>query len=97
MSGLESCLSILVARASAGQLAEKLRALVALTPFATVGAVTASFGVTEYRPGERLDDWLQRADQALDAAKAGGRNRVCLAETGLTRGNRVKAQRLIFE
>ena len=58
-------------------LAEKLRALIANQPFPTVGTVTASFGVAEYRPHETLDDWFTRVDDALYAAKTAGRDRVC--------------------
>ena len=57
-------------------LAEKLRTLVATRPFSLVGTVTASFGVAELHPGESLDAWLKRADDALYAAKSAGRNRV---------------------
>jgi diguanylate cyclase len=38
------------------------------------GTVTMSLGVAEYRFGEPLDDLLQRADEALYAAKNSGRN-----------------------
>ncbi len=58
------------------QLAEKLRALVAATPLGPAGLVTGSFGVAELRPGETAEALLARADQALYAAKNGGRNRV---------------------
>jgi diguanylate cyclase (GGDEF)-like protein/PAS domain S-box-containing protein len=61
------------------KLAEKLRRLVAGAPFPEVGQVTSSFGVAEFRPHETTDLWLTRVDDALYAAKAGGRNRVCLA------------------
>lgn len=37
---------------------------------------SASFGVTEYRPGESLDSLLERADQAMYRAKANGRDRI---------------------
>ncbi|MNN87256.1 diguanylate cyclase [compost metagenome] len=47
------------------------------TPFAQVGAVTASFGVSSARPGDSHESLLLRADQALYAAKDAGRNRVC--------------------
>jgi diguanylate cyclase (GGDEF)-like protein/PAS domain S-box-containing protein len=56
--------------------AEKLRDLVAEHAFPEVGVVTVSIGVAEYRPGERDDAWIKRADDALYAAKSGGRNRV---------------------
>ena len=58
-------------------LAEKLRALLAARSFPVVGSVTASFGVAEHGTQETLDDWLKRVDDALYAAKAAGRNRVC--------------------
>ena len=62
--------------ADAVKLAETLRALIADTPFAEAGAVTSSFGVADWAQGDDLDRWVKRADEALYAAKAGGRNRV---------------------
>jgi diguanylate cyclase len=41
--------------------------------------VTFSAGVTAYRMGERIEDALERADQALYEAKRTGKNRTCLA------------------
>lgn len=41
------------------------------------GAVTLSIGVAQYRMEEPLDQFVQRADQALYRAKNEGRNRVC--------------------
>ena len=41
--------------------------------------VTFSAGVTMYRPGERLEDALDRADEALYEAKRTGKNRTCAA------------------
>jgi diguanylate cyclase (GGDEF)-like protein/PAS domain S-box-containing protein len=63
-------------------LASRLRASVAAQPFATqVGlvAATCSIGLTMAKPGDRTEDLLARADQALYRAKHEGRNRVCLA------------------
>jgi diguanylate cyclase len=40
--------------------------------------VTFSAGVSAYRGGERLEDALERADQALYEAKRTGKNRTCL-------------------
>ena len=66
--------------AEAQRVAEKLRLLVADQPFPTVGRVTVSFGLAQLQPPETLDNWLQRTDDALYAAKKGGRDRVCLAK-----------------
>ena len=41
--------------------------------------LTVSFGVAMARDGEAWEQWLARADAALYAAKASGRNRVCVA------------------
>jgi diguanylate cyclase len=41
--------------------------------------VTFSAGVTAHRSGERLEQALERADQALYEAKRSGKNRTCLA------------------
>jgi diguanylate cyclase (GGDEF)-like protein len=45
---------------------------------------SASFGVAEMHTGLTLDTALSRADQALYAAKAGGRNQVCLSGSNVT-------------
>jgi len=65
--------------AAAAAIAERLRSAIAGSPFAGIGAVTASFGVAAARPGEPLVTLTGRADRALYAAKAAGRNRVELA------------------
>lgn len=61
------------------QMAERLRAAIATTalPWSDKQLqVTASFGVAELRTGENDEELLRRADEALYAAKAAGRNRV---------------------
>jgi diguanylate cyclase (GGDEF)-like protein len=62
----------------AAGLAEKLRALLAVHAFETVGQVTASFGVVQCRLDDSPQTWLKRADLALYQAKADGRNAVRL-------------------
>ena len=42
--------------------------------------VTCSIGVAQYAPGEKMEEFLDRADQALYRAKREGRNRVCISE-----------------
>ena len=56
--------------------AERLRRILEASNRGSQAAVTASFGVAEYRPGDGVASLVQRADQALMAAKAQGRNRV---------------------
>ena len=64
-------------------IAERLRRAVEERPFRVDGRneqITVSIGVASLLPGDRnLEDLLRRADQALYAAKALGRNRVQLA------------------
>jgi two-component system cell cycle response regulator len=64
------------------ELAERLRQeimAVRLPLEDKVVIVTSSFGVSEWQPGESVDDMLRRADMALYSAKAAGRNRVMAA------------------
>lgn len=67
-------------------LAEKIRTAVAESRFRRVddkdagACVTISIGVARYRHGESPVDFIERADVALYASKARGRNRVTLAE-----------------
>jgi diguanylate cyclase (GGDEF)-like protein len=59
--------------------ADKLRESVAKSPLSGLD-ITASFGVAETDGDESPDELFRRADQALYAAKANGRNRVEIAE-----------------
>jgi len=60
-------------------LAERVRSAIASHPIDAVGNITVSFGVGEYRQGERQMDLLKRVDDMLYQAKASGRNRVHIA------------------
>jgi len=55
-------------------LAEKIRGLVAGNPFDGIGTVTVSIGVSQLQPSDDLTGWMDRADRAMYAAKAAGRN-----------------------
>lgn len=57
-------------------LAEKIRSRVSLHEFAHVGRVTCSFGVAQFHPDDSAQTLIKRADDAMYAAKYGGRNRV---------------------
>jgi diguanylate cyclase (GGDEF)-like protein len=66
--------------AAAVRVAERVRRAVSDVPVAGL-PLTVSAGVATTRAGEgSLPDLLSRADDALYAAKAAGRNRVCAAE-----------------
>lgn len=58
----------------ATHLAEQLRLLVEANELVDDRAVTISLGVAQLADGEEGGDWLCRADEALYAAKRGGRN-----------------------
>ena len=65
---------------AAVRLAETIRTAVATAQFAHFGAVTATIGVTDARPGDTSEaDVVRRADGALCRAKAEGRNAVRVA------------------
>lgn len=57
-------------------LAEKLRGIISDIEFSGVSSISASFGVTEYNPGDTNVDLITRADQALYRSKSEGKNRV---------------------
>lgn len=64
---------------SAAEVAERLRRAIAGHDWARTATrlkVTACFGVAQRAPGESLRAWIDRADQAVYAAKDAGRNRV---------------------
>tara|TARA_R110001599_G_scaffold289800_2_gene492792 strand:- start:470 stop:1507 length:1038 start_codon:yes stop_codon:yes gene_type:complete len=44
------------------------------------GAISASFGVALRKPGERVENWLERADTALYEAKEAGRDRIVFSD-----------------
>ncbi len=47
-----------------------------------LGRITLSIGLAQWRPGESADEFIERADECLYAAKRAGRNRV-IAETDM--------------
>lgn len=55
----------------------------------SLGMVTLSFGVAQFKPGETLEDFVTRADTGLYKAKKRGRNRVESAEPTATEVRRV--------
>ncbi len=66
--------------------ADQLRIAIEALRWDAVGGpikVTCSFGVSEWQPGDTIDQILKRADVALFEAKAHGRNRVVVARTEL--------------
>lgn len=70
---------IIISRAvgeDAFKLAEHLRKVVAEHSFKGAGKLTASFGVTNSRPGDSIDSLLNRADKGLYQCKECGRNQV---------------------
>jgi diguanylate cyclase (GGDEF)-like protein len=72
--------------ATAARRAEAIRESLERTALPSLGgdAVTASFGVTEFQPGDTPKTVISRADRALLKAKDNGRNRVVQLGTGGT-------------
>ncbi|MFT5660925.1 MAG: diguanylate cyclase (GGDEF)-like protein/PAS domain S-box-containing protein [Sulfurimonas sp.] len=60
--------------ANAERACEKFRLIIENLDLGIVGNVTASFGVTQYKENDLLDEMIQRADTALYKAKDSGRN-----------------------
>ncbi|MCR5099820.1 MAG: GGDEF domain-containing protein, partial [Butyrivibrio sp.] len=56
--------------------AEKLRAMIENYDFPIVGHITISLGVTASKPGDTIESFVKRADEALYTAKETGRNKV---------------------
>lgn len=71
---------------SAVKVAEKLKAIVAGDPFSEAGRITISCGLTELLHFEPLDAWFKRTEEALQRAKADGRNRVELDDRLMAAG-----------
>lgn len=69
-------------REGALQLAERLRLAVRQVRFDEHAHATASFGADVYEPGEPVDKFLKRLDQAMYQSKRNGRDRVTLARRG---------------
>lgn len=63
----------------AAAMAERIRLAIGIRPFETREGLlrcTVSIGLSRMRPDESLEDFIDRADQALYVAKQGGRNKV---------------------
>lgn len=60
----------------ATNVAENLRVRISEAHFDQVGRLSASFGVTSYKPGDSIRNLVERADHAMYQAKREGRNLV---------------------
>jgi diguanylate cyclase (GGDEF)-like protein len=61
--------------------AERLRRAIEEHVFGEAGAITASFGVSQFEDGDSADTFLKKADAALYKAKSNGRNRVEISDS----------------
>lgn len=70
--------------ATAATRAEAIRVALEKTPLPSLNneSVTASFGVTQFQPGDTAESVLARSDRALLKAKDNGRNRVIQLGSG---------------
>lgn len=76
----------------ARKLAEHIRVTVAAGRIsrgngADVGKITISLGITDFQKGDTIETYLARADKALYASKANGRNRVTINAIGSHNGD----------
>jgi diguanylate cyclase (GGDEF)-like protein len=62
--------------AEAVLVAEKLRSVIADSPFGHVGTITISIGIAELHPADDLRSWMRRADKTMYEAKTAGRNTI---------------------
>lgn len=60
--------------------AEKIRVAILSIDHPTVGLVSASIGVGEYKLGESSEAWFRRVDKALYYSKADNENSVCACD-----------------
>lgn len=60
------------------EIANSLRKFIEKESFDVVKSITCSFGITQYKSGDKINDMLKRADEALYEAKENGRNMVCM-------------------
>ena len=63
-------------------IAEKIRVQIESACVVSKFRLTASFGVTQFAPGDTISSLVTRADKAMYLAKANGRNRVERIEAG---------------
>ncbi len=75
--GEEFVLAFDVDMTRALEIAEHLRAYIEKEVFKGDYKITCSFGLTEYKDSDSLEDMIKRADKALYRAKESGRNRIC--------------------